>query len=94
VSLIWDNEDFTRCFLLVEPEQNGVLRFALFENDVASLREALRQMASGVKASSDAGRAGLSESASTATELLSQVASGILAALSESLKRQSERLRS
>jgi hypothetical protein len=36
----------------------------------------------------------LSESAGTATERLSQVASGILAALSESLKRQSERLRS
>ena len=57
-------------------------------------REALQQLASGVKASSDAGRAGLSESASTATERLSQVASGILAALSDSLKRQSERLRS
>ncbi len=58
------------------------------------VREALRQLASGVKASSDAGRAGLSESASTATERLSQVASGILEALSDSLKRQSERLRS
>ena len=58
------------------------------------VREALQQLASGVKASSDAGRAGLSESASTATERLSQVASGILAALSDSLKRQSERLRS
>ena len=51
-------------------------------------------MASGVKASGEAGRAGLSESASTATERLSQVASGVLAALSDSLKRQSERLRS
>lgn len=58
------------------------------------VREALQQLASGVKAGSEAGRAGLSESASTATERLSQVASGILAALSESLKRQSERLRS
>jgi hypothetical protein len=57
-------------------------------------REALQRLASGVKASSKAGRAGLGESASTATERLSQVASGILAALSESLKRQSERLRS
>lgn len=57
-------------------------------------REALRLLAGGVKASSQAGRAGLSESASTATERLSQVASGILAALSDSLKRQSERLRS
>jgi len=58
------------------------------------VREALQQLASGVKAGTEAGRAGLSESASTATERLSQVASGILAALSESLKRQSERLRS
>ncbi|MHB1214598.1 MAG: DUF6781 family protein [Thiobacillus sp.] len=57
-------------------------------------REALRLLAGGVKTSSQAGRAGLSESASTATERLSQVASGILAALSDSLKRQSERLRS
>ena len=58
------------------------------------VREALQQLASGVKASSEAGRAGLGESASTATERLSLVASGILAALSESLKRQSKRLRS
>jgi gas vesicle protein len=58
------------------------------------VREALQQLASGVKAGTEAGRAGLSESARTATERLSQVASGILAALSESLKRQSERLRS
>ena len=58
------------------------------------VREALQQLASGVKAGSEAGRAGLGESARTASERLSQVASGILAALSDSLKRQSERLRS
>jgi len=58
------------------------------------VRVALQQLASGVKTSSAAGRAGLSESASTATERLSQVASGVLEALSESLKRQSDRLRS
>jgi gas vesicle protein len=57
-------------------------------------REALQQLAKGVKAGAEAGRAGLSESAGTASERLSQVASGILAALSDSLKRQSERLRS
>lgn len=56
--------------------------------------QALRQLASGVKAGVQSGRAGLSESASTATGRLSQVASGILDALSDSLKRQSERLRS
>lgn len=58
------------------------------------VREALQKLAGGVKASADAGRAGLSDSASAATERLSQVASGVLEALSESLKRQSERLRS
>ncbi len=58
------------------------------------VREALQQLASGVKASSEAGRAGLSESARAATDRLSQVASGILGALADSLKRQSERLRS
>ena len=58
------------------------------------VRGAMRQLASGVKATGEAGRAGLSESASTATERLALVASGILEALSESLKRQSERLRS
>lgn len=58
------------------------------------VREALERLAHGVKAGTDAGRAGLGKSASTAIERLSQVASGILAAVSESLKRQSERLRS
>ena len=58
------------------------------------VREALQQLASGVKASGEAGRAGLSESASVATERLSQVASGVLSALSDSLKRQSDRMRS
>ena len=58
------------------------------------VREALQQIAQGVKVSANAGRAGLSESAGTATERLAQVASGVLEAVSESLKRQSERLRS
>ncbi|MFP5404020.1 MAG: DUF6781 family protein [Gammaproteobacteria bacterium] len=57
-------------------------------------RAALQQLAQGVKASGQAGRAGLSESAATAVDRLSQVASGVLEALSDSLKRQSERLRS
>lgn len=58
------------------------------------VRDALRQLAGGIKASSEAGRAGLSDTASSATERLAQVASGVLEALSDSLKRQSERLRS
>lgn len=58
------------------------------------VRDALEQLANGVKASSEAGRAGLSESASTATERLAHLASGVLDAVADSLKRQSERLRS
>jgi gas vesicle protein len=58
------------------------------------VRVALRQMAQGIKTGSAAGRAGLAESGQIASDRLSQVASGVLAALSDSLKRQSERLRS
>ncbi len=58
------------------------------------VRGALRQMAEGIKVGGVAGRAGLAESSSVASERLSLVASGVLAALSDSLKRQSERLRS
>ncbi|MCA1977656.1 MAG: hypothetical protein LDL19_00315 [Thiobacillus sp.] len=58
------------------------------------VRDALKQFASGVRTGAAAGRAGLGESASAAGERLSQVASGVLDALSDSLKRQSERLRS
>lgn len=58
------------------------------------VREALQQMASGVKATTEAGREKLSETASTATDRLAEVASGMLAAVSDALKRQSDRLRS
>lgn len=57
------------------------------------VRDALQQLTQGVKAGSEAGRAGLSETASAATDRLSQVASGVLSALSDSLKRQSDRMR-
>lgn len=58
------------------------------------VREALQQMVSGLKSSGKAGRAGLSEPAGAATERLSMVASGVLEALADTLKRQSDRLRS
>jgi gas vesicle protein len=58
------------------------------------VRDALQQFAAGIRSGSAAGRAGLAETAGVASERLSQVASGVLAAVSESLKRQSERLRS
>ena len=58
------------------------------------VREGLQQMARGVKATTEAGRVKLSDTASTATDRLAEVASGVLAAVSEALKRQSDRLRS
>lgn len=58
------------------------------------VREALGEFAAGIKTGAAASRAGLSESASTAGERLSQIAGGVLEAVSDSLKRQSERLRS
>jgi len=58
------------------------------------VRDALRQLAGGVKTSAAAGRSGLGESASVAVDRLSLVASGVLDAVADSLKRQSERLRS
>jgi len=58
------------------------------------VREGLQQMASGVKATTEAGREKLSETASTTTGRLAEVASGVLAAVSDALKRQSDRLRS
>ena len=58
------------------------------------VREALQQMASGVKLTAEAGREKLSGTASTATDRLAEVASGVLAAVSDALKRQSDRLRS
>jgi len=60
----------------------------------AQVREALTQMACGLRHTAAAGREGLGESAGATGERLAQVASGVLAALAESLKRQSERLRS
>lgn len=58
------------------------------------VRDALQQLAGGVKTSAAAGRSGLGESASVAVDRLSLVASGVLDAVADSLKRQSERLRS
>lgn len=58
------------------------------------VREALQRLAEGVKTSGRAGRAGMSETATAATARLAAVASGMLAALSDSLKRHSERPRS
>lgn len=58
------------------------------------MRGALDQIASGIKHSAAVSQAALGEAASTAGERLSQAAGGVLEAVSDSLKRQSERLRS
>lgn len=57
------------------------------------VRDALQQLASGVKATAETSRERLRESAGTAADRLSEAASGVLAAMSDALKRQSERLR-
>jgi gas vesicle protein len=58
------------------------------------VRESLERLAQGLKSSGEAGRAELGDAACVARERLAQVASGALEALADSLKRQSERLRS
>ncbi len=44
VSLLWDNEDFPRCFLVVAPETGGSLRLSLDAEDVRMLVRALRDV--------------------------------------------------
>ena len=57
------------------------------------VREAFQQLVSGVKSTTETSREKLGESTSAATDRLSEVASGVLAAVSDALKRQSDRLR-
>ena len=45
VSLVWDNEDFVRCFIVVNGESNASIRISLLENDVKMLLDAFRQVA-------------------------------------------------
>src|SRR5262245_64933289 len=44
VSLIWDNEDFPRCFLVIGPKARSTLRLSLDAEDIRMLSEALRQV--------------------------------------------------
>lgn len=57
------------------------------------VRDALQQLASGVKETTETSRERLNEAASTTRDRLSEAASGVLAAMSDALKRQSDRLR-
>ena len=44
VSLVWDNEDFPRCFLIVGPHPRSTLRVVLNGEDIQMLIEALREV--------------------------------------------------
>ncbi len=44
VSLVWDNEGFSRCFLVIGPKAASVLRLCLDAEDVQMLIEALNQV--------------------------------------------------
>lgn len=61
-------------------------------NTGTRVRAALEIMTGSLNVATRAGRTGLREAADTAGERLSSVASGVLAALSDALKRHSERL--
>jgi hypothetical protein len=55
VSLMWDNEDPLRCFLLVGPESDATLRLSFDGEDIRMLVEALRQIVADLpKPASDA----------------------------------------
>jgi len=45
VSLLWDNEDVPRCFILVDPEGVGAIRLSIQRDDIEMLLEALHQVA-------------------------------------------------
>jgi len=44
VSLVWDNEDFQRCFIVIGPGARSTARLSLGADDVRMLIEALRQV--------------------------------------------------
>jgi hypothetical protein len=48
VSLLWDNEDFPRCFLVVGPRARSTMRLSLDQDDIAMLVEALEQVVEGL----------------------------------------------
>jgi hypothetical protein len=48
VSLIWDDEDFPRCFLIIGAKARSVLRLSLESEDIQMLIEALDQVVSDI----------------------------------------------
>jgi hypothetical protein len=45
VTLMWDNEDFPRCFIVVGPQAQATLRVSLEEEDIRQVLDAFRQIA-------------------------------------------------
>jgi hypothetical protein len=43
VSLVWDDEEFVRCFLIVGPGAKSTMRFSLYIEDIEMLIDALQQ---------------------------------------------------
>lgn len=50
VTLVWDNEDFARCFLIVGAKARSTLRLSLESKDIQMLTEALQQVVKGLGA--------------------------------------------
>src|SRR5437879_2874848 len=44
VSLLWDNEDVSRCFLVIGPKARATLRLSLDAEDIEMLGDALEQV--------------------------------------------------
>jgi hypothetical protein len=44
VSLVWDTEDFIRCFLVIGPRAKSTFRFSFQEEDIKMLVEALQEV--------------------------------------------------
>jgi hypothetical protein len=43
VLLRWDNEDFPRCFLIVDSGEHSAMHFSLYSDDIKMLADALEQ---------------------------------------------------
>lgn len=48
VSLLWDNEDFPRCFIVVDSKDRSTLRLSLEGEDLQKFIESLRQVVKGL----------------------------------------------
>jgi hypothetical protein len=44
VSLVWDNEDFPRCFVVIGPGERSTLRLSFYGEDLTMFVEALREV--------------------------------------------------